>query len=1238
LKLILFLISTLIITSCSQKTQKSPLKVTFGAASAAFSGNLIVFGSNNLGHSFVKEVSAADDELSIDLKNGIWKFGAIGWDGSNNFEGDSFCDAIGPFNLNGDEQIVSLITTKAKCSNAIFGGHYNAAGLLPLKFNSCLNIKNYLLTEGPAAAPANLICDGSMEQLDGGALSVSISLVTGDFAPNGSVSNMAKINSQCISVSSSQVLSDVKLPFGSSALSLGYIVKTYSSAGCISSDLADSYIYKKSFTELSHGQTGGATPDTGSINVSLHADACIGNHISNSPFAVSSSIPGTAGNINIICTPAQLAQITSYTTDSYELGKNIDLSDSFATIANVFSGNFNGKGFTLSNNDQAIFSSINTSSTADKEIRDLKITGFDITASAPSGQNFGVLANLIYSTGNGNELEVRNIEISQSTITVSGGTNNNIGGLVGKIDFTTTPPVAGEYLSIRGDSINVDLDYNSSGYIGGIVGDGIGSATAQTGVNFELNTVGSSITPVSITGSSTTNAQGGIAGRANNLEIRLGNTVNASFTGDNKIGGFAGEAKDSRIINSFSDIEVIPIVAATKIGGAVGKVENNKTIILDGVVSKLKFHDLSAAIHIKVGGLIGDINNTTAGTIEIKNSKALVDIDADGNSFGGIAGSVITNMNMATPTNTVYGSVVQGVINTFSTNSGNNVMRGSFFGYAENTKISRSVALTNIQGKYKIGGAIGKSSEGSIIDEVHIESTLEHTSNITNSYYIGGVIGQSVGAAASAEEAPSLTNNYVEVTINGVPNCFTLSSQYCGAIIGRNDVVGFPYIITNTIVDVLDNDASVTASSNNHLTLAANNLVTSTPTSIVFSNASCPGSGPFYSVGGSCFPTFVNRWRELGYSIDGSVEIYKAGSIIDPFEINTVAEWNNIGDDSLLVSKSFKLMNDINFNYGAFNPIGTTDNTNSSQIFTGSITPNGKKLLNIAITSSLTGQTGFGVFPNIAHAQIGYFNDPLVIDGLDMDITPGAASYNVGVVGSANGGDLFIQVKNADINTTSVTNVGGIVGGATDHIRIESSGFEGSINSGSNSVGGLIGNLAAGLNIKLDIKSSYSKLTLLNGLNSVGGILGSDGGAGNSSHFENVYAKFIGDNNNLTNELTIASGAGLVGSLGGTAALKNSVVDVTGVFLDCTANGDFSCFKPIAYSASGTIDDANSKTFVVDDLLSLTGGVTPTNNYSFTNTSSMYNDTNFPSDDKDFVLDTNNDIRLNWDIYGFEDY
>ena len=150
-----------------------------------------------------------------------------------------------------------------------------------------------------------------MEQLDGGALSVSISLVTGDFAPNGSTLNIGNISSQCFPVSSSQAVTGVKLPFGSNELSLGYIVKTYSAAGCISTDLVDSYIYRKSFTQISQGQIGGATPDTGSVNVSLHADACLGSQLTNLPYASPDASGGS--KTYIICTPEQFMNIAKAT-------------------------------------------------------------------------------------------------------------------------------------------------------------------------------------------------------------------------------------------------------------------------------------------------------------------------------------------------------------------------------------------------------------------------------------------------------------------------------------------------------------------------------------------------------------------------------------------------------------------------------------------------------------------------------------------------------------------------------------------------------------------------------------------------------------------------------------------------------------------------------------------------------------------------------------------------------------
>ena len=59
---------------------------------------------------------------------------------------------------------------------------------------------------------------------------------------------------------------------------------------------------------------------------------------------------GTAGDPFLICSRAQLEKIADDLTLNYELGQNIDLSDSnFTPIAGAFTGSLNGKGYKILN-------------------------------------------------------------------------------------------------------------------------------------------------------------------------------------------------------------------------------------------------------------------------------------------------------------------------------------------------------------------------------------------------------------------------------------------------------------------------------------------------------------------------------------------------------------------------------------------------------------------------------------------------------------------------------------------------------------------------------------------------------------------------------------------------------------------------------------------------------------------------------------------------------------------------
>lgn len=1236
--------------SCAPKAPKTDLRVSLGAisGSANFPGGLIITGENSIGDNFVKKVSA-NDELLIELPNGTWNFAVIGWDGTEYFEGSSYCAQQSNISLNGVEVSLNLTATKANCVNPIYGQDQNGTilanatdGLNTLTINSCMNIKQYLIDEGSQAAPADLDCSGSTPEmpLPGGIQSIKVLVPE---VINGTANIANSIIGKCYNLSSSQVSTAVRLPFSSQFARFPVAILAFDGANC--SGNQSSYQYPNGLNQIATEFKGGATPDaSNSVTfVNLHSNACVGAQLSGSPYAIS------AGTKHLICTATHLSNISLNLSDNFELGQDIDLANSFSTISGTFSGNFEGRGYTISNSTQPLFSTISTNATDDTRIYDLNLDSFNISQTGTTSASYGVLSNTIMSSGSGNKLEIDNIAITQSSISVTGGTTINLGGLTGNIDFQGTSPVAGEYIYLRRNRVEVDLTHNDSGYIGGLVGKIVNSTVFDTGVNLEHNKVGTVNTAVSITGSTTTLAIGGLIGQAKDLVIRDGNNTNTIITGKEKIGGHIGEGQNIKILNSYAKLDAIPIsnTSSTYISGSIGNIINDKYLEMIGVVTDFSFQDSSSTTHSKIGGLLGSANNTVANQdIKILNSKSEVDISADGSFFGGIAGSISTAMDITTtPYETIYGSVAQGSITSSTTSSANNY-RGGFIGSASKVKISRSISTLYLEGSKYLGGALGQSTEGVIIDENYISSTLKNsTLTATNLVYLGGLIGHATGSG-TAGQYPKLSNNLIDIEVDTVTNCFTDATIFCGAAIGKNAVTSLSYDISGSVISFLVLNDTTYASSSADLTQSSNTSGIN-PTDIAYTTAagSCPSSSsyPFTTASGLCTQKFISQWEAYGYTNDANGINYLAGNSIEPFPINTVSDWNGIQSDSFLVSKTFKLTSDIDFQNGVFNPIGTTDySVNPTEVFTGSIIPNGYKLLNISISSSQSsGITGYGVFPNIQRARIGSHHDPLVIDGFSLTLTPGAASYNAGVIGQVlQGADVSIQVKNGSISATNVNSVGGLIGKASGYLRLESSGFEGSVESDSGNIGGLIGNLFDATSFTTSIRESYVRLTTLKGSSNIGGLIGNTA-SNNTLEVDNSYVKFLGDSSNLTNEVSIITatgiGGGLVGNLLGTAIIKNGVLDITNSSIDCNGGGNSGCFKPIA-SFDPTAGSITGTTFIVNNSLTLTGGLAPTNNYTFSDSISMSNHTDFPSKDKDFILDGSNSVRLYWELNGFENY
>jgi hypothetical protein len=1110
---LLTLFSFLFIFGCAQEAPKTNMKISIGAVtgSANFPGGLVLGARNiNTGEGLTKIVPPNDTTV-LELPNGQWRFSILGWQGSNNMEGTPFCDRK-VVELTGGDFPLNLVATNAKCiTDKIFGDDVNAGEFYHLDLQSCGGIKNHIAAG--ETIPGNLSCGNPTgDMFAGNALSYKVSILESSTV-NG-INNNVFLRSECQDVSSfaSTGPTLINIPYGQTATGGGVVIRIEAYPQLTCAGVPTFHFMPDAFKKAAVDNSAAAIIDnaTNTIKVFTNSSLCDASNETSLPFARGNS----TFQQYLICSAAQFENIAKTaggcpvetgnndpgTMDcevdaTYILGNTIDYADlggNNTTIANAFSGTLQGNFNIIKNGDTPLFDTLKTHATKDTRIGNLKIENFGINYGSIGSINVGILASNLSSSASGKRIEIHDIKINNTshiTVNDTGGWSGGVGALIGKIDFNSTPPASGGYAFIRKISshanVSVTTDTASPGMVGGIVGDVFGSSVAGTGVSFELNEVGYDdindnfdtyrVSLISISPSGDTRV-GGLVGKARYLDIREGNIASSTVNARARVGGIIGDSQtDMKISNSTGDLVFVPNGNSSRVGGVIGSIATYTTNI-DGVTGKVKIN--SPVKTDLVGGLIGTVGTVaTSSTVNIKNSKGIVDIDNPGSSIGGFMGAFSAT---ASGGNTITSSVAEGVIKDTGLNA-TSTKRGGFVGESTFAKLISNISTVDIQGYAFTGGAFGISTE-TILQEAYIDSDIiAYTTGA--SVNIGGITGQSNGTSGGYTSIKLVGSIYV-------PNrtCDT-GVTYCGLLTGENTSTTFQvYNDVITLMSAGDSGAGFTYQcfpTGNCTGTEIGNINTT-------DGASCTPLGADFSYSTVCDLNMEKKWKEYGYDTPSSR--YLAGSLIDPFEINTPDEWNKIGDDTFLVKKYFKLMDNLDFSLstfpsgGVYVPIGTDNSGNTQQIFSGGIVPNTKKLYNI-ISHSLTGTTSAGLFPFINGARIGLRHDPLRIE----DSSFISDTNNSGIIGAATQSEISIHAKNIVISNGSATEaVGGILGFAGANVRMNNSFFQGRINvAGASKVGGLVGMVKEVSGDSVHIEDSFVNLEKIIGSAMVGGLIGS---------------------------------------------------------------------------------------------------------------------------------------------------
>ncbi len=382
-----------------------------------------------------------------------------------------------------------------------------------------------------------------------------------------------------------------------------------------------------------------------------------------------------AGMLNdpyIICNADQLKAMRNDLDAFYELGKDIDASSisnftPIGTNLNKFTGNLDGKGFTIS----GLRININLTSgfsyaglfgyTSSANIRNIGLLNVDISSSASLISYAGGLVGLnddnssisnSYSTGNvsssstssfassyagglvGRNRESSNITNSYSTGNVSSSasassSSSYAGGLVGQNGDSSS--ISNSY-----STGNVSSSSSSSSYAGGLVGLNNDNSSSISN-SYSTGNVSSS-------SSNSSSYAGGLVGLNNDTSIisnsySTGN-VSSSSNSSSYAGGLVGQNGDSSSIsNSYSTGNVsFSASSSSYAGGLVGLNDDNSRITNSYSTGNVSSSSASVSF---AGGLVGlnddnsritnsyyDQNTTTL----FKNGMAVSDTAVENNS------------------------------------------------------------------------------------------------------------------------------------------------------------------------------------------------------------------------------------------------------------------------------------------------------------------------------------------------------------------------------------------------------------------------------------------------------------------------------------------------------------------------------------------------------------------------------------------------------------------------------
>lgn len=669
---------------------------------------------------------------------------------------------------------------------------------------------------------------------------------------------------------------------------------------------------------------------------------------------------------------------------------------------------------------------------------------------------------------------------------------------------------------------------------------------------------------------------GGIAGiirngRADNVSV-IGNVNLAVYVGS--IGGAFAQASGARITNGYANTVLRNNAGyGGYAGGFIGSATNGSW--LERIASKGSMY----GFEYSSGGIASSLSGFGIG---LTNEMNVSSAGTGWGYTGGIIGSLFP------------GAMLIDVYNKGSVQGANGT--GGIVGYASsNVFISKARNIGDVSGSSNVGGIIGDSSSNG---ERSISQSFNKGDITGTSSKVGGLVG-------SHRDGSTISDSYSTGAVTGVNSVGGIAGYVYNSGIKRSFASGnvnatgsnagglFGYFFNDDSYEsqiISSFSSGIVTIGGSHIGGLVGNLQHSaTPDAIVDSywfeiisdsTTNCYEGGDtgcfqetlvsdFYDANHPVYSStaswdFVSTWIEnpstfpsLDFNNSATTTLAGSGTQADPYQISSIADWNEFTEiqDITLISRYFKLMNNLDFNGMIFKQAG------KKTAFLGTLDGGGFDMVNINFDNGPNDDTG--LISTASNATIKNLN-------LKNSTISATGSYAGGVVGKCTSCTLD-NILIEGLTFTSRQKSGSLAGrldtSTVTNITVQNSTITGS----SRDVGGVVGYFSTGTMDNVSFDS-----TITNTSSNTGGIAG-------FLHSVNV--------SNLTVAGSVSSTStyvgGVFGYVSGTSGAYNTATNLTNT---ATVSGT-SSVGGIAAVASGMSFEKVSNTGNVTGQYDYIGGI-----------------------------------------------